>query len=168
MGRRHVHYEAAFADFLTSRGIAYVPVDEVREPLLAEGTRKAFDFLVDYGQKEAWLVDIKGRLFPYDGVKGSARYWENWVTHGDLTGLREWQEVFGPGFEGRFVFAYCLQDSADRWPVARPHRFRNMWYAFLSVRLEDYQRLARTRSTRWQTVAMPRSAFRELAVPVGE
>jgi hypothetical protein len=167
--KRHLHYESAFEDYLRCRGISYVPVDETRRAVFAGEKVKSFDFLVYPSDTSQWIVDVKGRKFPYtsENGRGTARYWENWVTQEDVDGLSDWQKVFGPDFEARFVFAYLLRGSADRWPVGRPHCFQGEWYAFLTVNLPDYRKHCRSRSSSWGTVSVPRAAFREIARPVG-
>ena len=44
--RRHIHYEAAFEDYLRSRGWPYLPVDEHRKAIFSGARIKSFDFLV--------------------------------------------------------------------------------------------------------------------------
>jgi len=166
MTRRHVHYEAAFEDYLRSRGVPYVPVDETRRVIFAGAKVKSFDFLVYPPGQRHWIVDVKGRKFPYVDSRGRGRYWENWVTRVDLESLEEWQTVFGAEFEARFVFVYLLDGPPDRWPPVRPHVFQASYYAFLAVALADYQQHCRRRSQRWHTVAVPRAAFRKIAHPV--
>ncbi len=165
----HVHYERAFEDYLQSRCVSYVPVDETRKVIFSGAKIKSFDFLVYPSEDRHWIVDVKGRRFPYtaENRQGAGRYWENWVTQADVMGLAEWEAVFGEQFEARFVFAYWLQGPADRWPVGRPHAFEGGLYAFLTIRLADYQQHCRPRSNSWKTVAVPRRAFREAARPVG-
>lgn len=71
---------------------------------------KSFDYLVYPPGSLAWLVDVKGRRFPYvDEQGGSRRYWESWITREDLSGLADWESVFGQEYEARLVFAYLLQ-----------------------------------------------------------
>jgi hypothetical protein len=167
MARRNIHYEAAFEDYLRSRAVPYVPVDETRRVIFAGARVKSFDFLVYPPVGRKWLVDVKGRQFPYvDEKGGSKRYWENWITREDMESMADWEAVFGGDFEARFVFAYLLQGPPDRWPSARPHRFRGEYYAFLSVKLADYQRESRERSERWQTVGVRSEAFRRILQPV--
>ena len=64
MARRHIHYEAAFEDYLRSRGLAYVAVDETRKAIFAGARVKSFDFLVYHEPGSNRLVDVKGRKFP--------------------------------------------------------------------------------------------------------
>jgi hypothetical protein len=167
MARRSIHYEAAFEDYLRSRGVPYVPVDETRRVIFAGARVKSFDFLVYPPTGRHWLVDVKGRQFPYiDEQGGGKRYWENWITRADMEGMADWQSVFGEDFEARLVFAYLLQGPPDRWPPVRPHAFRREFYAFYTVTLGDYQRECRERSDRWQTVAVRAEPFRRILRPL--
>jgi len=164
----HIQYEAAFADYLKHRGVSYVPVDETRRSMFAGAKIKSFDFLVYPKQGAPWIVDVKGRKFPYVSNTGSKRYWENWVSQADLKGLAEWQAVFGEDFEPRFVFAYWLGGDPDRWPVGEPYAFGENLYAFLSASLADYRQHCRQRSSKWQTVSVPRRHFVQIAKPIGD
>lgn len=164
MARRHNHYEAAFEDYVRSQGWPYVPVDEQKKAIFAGARIKSFDFLVYVPGEKAWLVDVKGRKFPYDFGSGK-RYWENWVTRDDLEGLRHWEGVFGDQFIPGLVFAYWLTGSADREPTADIHVFRNEYYAFLWVAASDYVAHARQRSPKWDTVTVPSRTFRRLVQP---
>ena len=164
--KRHIHYEAAFEDYLRSRGVPYVPVQEARRAIFAGEGIKSFDFIVYPGGGRHWIVDVKGRRFPYFTERGARRYWENWVAQEDLSGLAEWQKIFGGDFEARLVFAYLLEGPPDRWPTLRPHPFRSEDYAFLSVRLDDYREHARPRSSSWETVAMSMRRFRQSCEPL--
>lgn len=166
MARYWIAYEAAFADYLRAQEIPFVPVDENRRAVFAGERIKSFDFIVHAPGERRWIVDVKGRQFPYLGEDGARRYWENWVTREDLDGLREWEAVFGDGFEGCFVFAYLLDGPPERWPVARPHRYRDADYAFLAVSLAQYAEHCRQRSVRWDTVSVGTSLFRQIARPV--
>jgi len=164
MAHRQVHYEAAFEDYLRAMGWPYVAVDEAKKAVFAGVSIKSFDFLVYSSSGPNLLVDVKGRKFPgsIPGPKrGAGRAWENWVTRGDVEGLREWEKVFGRDFAAMLVFAYWLQGSARRSPFADVHLFRQKHYAFVAVRLADYVAAARPRSAKWQTVAMPAAAFAE-------
>lgn len=165
MTRRHIHYEVAFEDYLRSEGIAYVPVDEQRKAIFG-GTRvKSFDFLVYREPDLTWIVDVKGRKFPYD-TPSNKRYWENWLTQADLQGLQQWQREFGRGFESMIVFAYLLLGPEDRLPTPHVHPFRADYYAFLAISADVYAQHARQRSPKWDTLTVPTRTFRELARPV--
>lgn len=163
MTRRHIHYEAAFEDYLRSRGIPYVAVDEQRRAIFAGARVKSFDFLIYHCDQTKWLVDVKGRKFPYESADGQKRYWENWVTREDVEGLDAWQGTFGEGFLGVFVFAYLLSGPENRWPDGCLHNFANEFYSFVPIRLDDYRDYCNQRSPSWGTVTLPAAQFRELA-----
>lgn len=167
MARPHAHYEAAFEDYVRSRGWPYVPVDEHKRAIFAGARIKSFDFLVYRPGGKPWLVDVKGRKFPYDG-KGGKRYWENWVTRDDLEGLQKWNAAFGKEFETGLVFVYWLVGPVEREPTAGIHVFRNECYAFLWVSASDYAAHARQRSPKWDTLTVPTKAFRRLVRPLHE
>jgi len=162
--RRSIHYEAAFEDYLRSRGLAYVAVDEQRKAIFSGARVKSFDFLVYCPTGPAWLVDVKGRKFPYDQPAGR-RYWENWVTVDDLEGLAQWQRAFGDGFQAMLVFAYWLTAAHARSPTSHVHRFRDEHYSFLCIPADQYREHSRGRSAKWNTVSMPARDFRKLAKP---
>lgn len=167
MTRGSDHYEAAFEDYLRGRGIPYVSVDETRRAVFAGAKIKSFDYLVYPPNGRSWLVDVKGRHFPYvDEQGGGKRYWESWITREDLAGLADWESVFGEEYEARLVFAYLLQGPPDRWPSLPPHVFDGESYAFYTVTVADYRRECRERSESWQTVSVPNSAFRRILRPL--
>ncbi|MCH7719434.1 MAG: HYExAFE family protein [Planctomycetes bacterium] len=165
MSRRHIHYEAAFEDYLRSQGTPYLAVDEKKRAIFSGAKVKSFDFLVYCPNGCTCLIDVKGRKFP-SGSGTSKRYWENWVTQDDLDGLGKWQEVFGSGFESALVFAYWLVGTPDRYPTTRIHPFRGQYYAFMYVSLDSYRQHCRVRSPKWKTVTVPGRTFRDLAVPI--
>ena len=96
------------------------------------------------------------------------RAWENWVTQEDLTGLAEWQKVFGQGFRAVLVFAYWLQGPPQRAPFQDIHLFRQKHYAFVGVELDRYVAAARPRSAKWGTLCMPSAEFAKAARDVAE
>ncbi len=162
MTRRHIHYEAAFEDYLRSRGLPYIAVDETKKAIFAGSRVKSFDFLVYQPAGSNWLVDVKGRKFPYD-TPGNQRQWENWVTDEDLQGLSEWERVFGDGFQAVLVFAYWLTAASRAAPFQSLHPFRGEYYAFVAVTLADYKSCSVRRSPKWGTVSVPTQSFRALA-----
>lgn len=165
MAQRHIHYEAAFEDYIRSRGWPYIPVDEHRKALFHGARVKSFDFLLYRATSPAWLVEIKGRKFPYH-VRGATRYWENWVAREDLDDMAQWQGVFGEQFRSVLIFAYWLLGLPDKDPSPEIHTFRDQHYAFLCVPTEEYARHARPRSASWNTVSVPVAEFRRLARPI--
>ena len=167
MTQRHIHYETAFEDYVRSRGWPYIPVNEQKKVIFSGARIKSFDFIVYRPGKTAWLVDIKGRKFPYEGKSGK-RYWETWVTREDLDGLHEWEGVFGDGFEPVFVFVYWLLGDLDELPSTVAHAYRDRYYALAWISARDYELHSSMRSPKWNTVSIPSGEFRKLIRPMEE
>jgi len=162
--KSHVHYEAAFEDYLQARQVPYVAVDEAKRAAFRDARLKSFDFIVYSAGGPNWLVDIKGRRWV--ARKGNGRpAWENWVTQDDLDGLRQWQEVFGSGFAALLVFAYRLDAEGDPPPEV-VYEFRAARYVFAGVPLDDYETGARVRSPKWGTVNLPVREFARHVRPI--
>jgi hypothetical protein len=167
VANRDNHYEAAFEEYLRSRGVAYVAVDEAKRSVLSDGASiKSLDFIVSSPGRISWLVDVKGRKFPSGDIQ--KQYWKNWSTRDDLVSLAQWQRLFGQGFCGLFVFAYNILGDRAPLPYEQLFKFRNKLYAFVAVRLTDYAGYARPISAKWDTLAMPAADFRRLARPLDE
>jgi len=154
--KAHIRYEAAFEDYVRSRGIPYVAVDEAKRAAFRDARLKSFDFIVYSARQPNWLVDVKGRR--WRSRNGRKPTWENWVTQADIDGLSQWQEVFGSDFRALFVFAYGLDPGAEP-PPEIVHSFRGERYVFAGVALDDYRLHARVRSPKWGTVNMPVAEF---------
>lgn len=170
MAKRHNHYEAAFEDYLRSRQIAYVAVDERRRAVEKIGSLKSVDFIVSPSAVSAhedglpparWLVDVKGRRFP-----SGRQYWRNWTTEEELASLERWSDRFGPGFLGVLVFAYELCGDRSPVPAHEVHYWRDRPYAFVAVPADAYRAICRPLSPKWGTVSAPAADFRRLARPV--
>ena len=167
MANRDNHYEAAFEEYLRCRGIPYVAVDEAKRSLLSDGASiKSLDFIVSSPGAMAWLIDVKGRRFPSGDEQ--KQYWKNWSTRDDLESLAQWEELFGEGFSGLFVFAYDILGDRAPLPAGQLFEHRGKLYGFVAVGLSDYAAWARQISPRWDTVAMPAADFRRLARPMEE
>jgi hypothetical protein len=162
-------YEAAFEEYLRDRALPYIGVDEQRRATLGDGPVKSLDFIV-YGLKGArFLIDVKGRKFPGKSGNKPRTNWECWSTRGDVDGLRRWQEIFGPGYEGAFVFMYELGDGVvvaketpDQWV------WRDQPYLLRAVLVDDFARNMRVRSPKWDTVHLPVAAYRQVVKPLWE
>jgi hypothetical protein len=163
VANRDNHYEAAFEEYLRSRQVPYIAVDEAKRSRWAEVSLKSLDFIVSSPSGTGWLIDVKGRRFPSGDEQ--KQYWKNWSTRDDLVSLAQWEKLFGQQFGAMFVFAYNI--VGDRAPLAPEElfEFRGGIYAFVGIRLGDYARWARPISPRWDTLAMPATQFRELAAP---
>jgi len=164
----HLHYEAAFEDYLRSVGRPYVVVDDAKRAVFSGAHIKSFDFLAYSSGATNWLVDVKGRKLPIErpGRKG---HLENWTTREDVLGLQQWARVFGQGFAGLFVFAYWLTAPQHGQPTPGViHMHEGRTYLLVAVRVDDYACNLRDRSRRWQTVSVPARRFRELIRPISD
>ncbi len=162
----HVHYEAAFEDYIRARQIPYVAVDEAKKAIFRDARLKSFDFIVYSNGDTNWLADVKGRRWAAR-PRNRKPAWENWVTQADLDGLTQWQEVFGSGFRGLLVFAYWLEPDAAP-PPEIVHEFRGQRYVFAGVPLDEYRAHARLRSPKWGTVNLPTRDFARFVRPIAE
>ena len=167
MANRDNHYEAAFEEYLRSRGVPYVAVDEAKRSVLSDGgSIKSLDFIVSTPGPTTWLVDVKGRRFPSGDIQ--KQYWKNWSTRDDLQSLAQWERLFGETFCGLFVFAYDILGRRAPLPAEQLFEFRGQLYGFVAVRLSDYAGHAHPISTSWDTLAMSAADFRRLAQPLEE
>lgn len=162
----HVHYEAAFEDYLRGRQIPFVAVDEAKRAAFRDARLKSFDFIVYSASNTNWLVDVKGRRWVRRRNQRKPA-WENWVTQADLDGLEQWERVFGADFRALLVFAYWLQPEADP-PAEIVHAFRGECYVFAGVPLGEYCSHARMRSPKWGTVNMPAAEFARHVRPLAD
>lgn len=162
MAQRHNHYEAAFEQLLRAERTPYVAVDEKRRSLVGEGSLKSVDFLVSPPTGEGLIIDIKGRQFP--SGKTNKQYWRNWSTRDDLRSLASWAQYFGDNFTPLLLFAFEIIDNRSPVPPADLWLHDGRRYGFVAIRLADYWRNSRTLSTKWDTVSMPASAFRQHAI----
>jgi len=166
MSRGHLHYEAAFEDYLRSIGRPYVAVDDAKKAVFAGARIKSFDFLVYSSGPTNWLTDVKGRKLILRGP-GQRGHLENWTTRDDVVGLQEWARVFGSSFGGLLAFAYWLTTPEHGQPCAgQPHVFRGRHYLLSGVPVEQYASNLRDRSRRWHTVSVPAKPFRAMLRPV--
>jgi len=178
MQRRH-HYEQAFEEYLRSRRIPYVAVDEARKALAPGGLRlagdadpvplKSFDFVI-YGERGNLLAEIKGRriggrIAARNRARGAGRL-ESWVTQDDVEALSTWEGLFGPGFAAAFVFIYWCdeQPAAPLFEELFEHRGR--WYAVRVVPVAEYAGAMRRRSAKWRTVHLSKADFERMSRPL--
>jgi hypothetical protein len=166
---RSNHYEVAFESYLQQQGLCYVAVDETRRALLGDAPVKSLDFIV-FGKHGAKLVvDVKGRRFPSGPPKRPRRVWECWSFRADIDGLERWSALAGEDYRGLLAFAYCLHPSVElSADTPDLHVCRGKRYLFRAVDASAYRTQMRTRSPRWDTVELPRAAFRALVRPLAD
>jgi hypothetical protein len=164
---RSNHYETAFESYLHGRRLGYVAVDESRRALVDDLPIKSLDFLV-FGTGGARLViDVKGRRFPSGPPHRPRRVWECWSFRADIDGLQRWAALAGPDYRGLLVFAYWLHPSIEMAPDTPDlHVFRGRRYLLRAIDVEDYREHMVVRSPRWDTMTLPRKAFRSLVRPI--
>lgn len=155
------HYERAFERYLRRKDIPHFASRQEFRNSLEEGeTLKNFDFVVSDPLGGNWIVDIKGRRFP--GGRKSRRYWKNWITRDDMTGLLQWEHRLGSNFHALLVFAYLIEDSRSPLPERELFIWQDRYYAFIAVDLHEYISEARMISPRWQTFELPIQRFRAM------
>ncbi len=160
------HYESAFRAYLQERGFGFVAIDEARRTQLGDGPVKSLDFIVHGECGSRLLVDVKGRRFPTGGEGRRRHVWESWSTEDDVRGLERWEEAFGAGYTGLFVFVYQLLPDVNLPPDTDDlHEWHGRRYLIRAVAVADYRRAMRVRSPKWGTVHLPLAAFRELVRP---
>lgn len=174
--QRRYHYEQAFENYLRTRRIPYVAVDEARKALIPDrggsweafvspgGSLKSFDFVI-YGADSNLLVECKGRKLPRKRSGTSTRL-ENWVTRDDLESLSRWEGLFGSGFEAVFVFVYWCDDLPPDALFEEIVTHDGRWYSLRAVRVRDYAQAAKQRSPRWGTVNVPTRIFDQISGPL--
>src|SRR5688572_5810661 len=130
MSQRRHHYERAFEEYLRSRRIPYVSVDEARKALLPDSAQlrlsspdaskqsalKSFDFVVS-GDGMNRLVVVKGRRVTPRRSKSPAPLFtprsrlESWVTGDDVRSLTHWEPLFGQSLQAAFLFVYWCEEQ---------------------------------------------------------
>ena len=166
MANRANHYEAAFEAYIRARRVPCVAVDEAKRAISGDSGVKNPDFLLYPGRGLNLVVEVKGKRGKT--VEGR-RAWENWVTVDDLDGLATWQTMFGPGFKALLCFVYAEPPMPFPLPPGDgSFAFRNRWYRFWALELDDYVGHLRSRGPAWKAVAMARAEFRKRVRPLDE
>jgi hypothetical protein len=159
------HFETAFENWLLENRVQYVQVDQRKRAYFSRTKIKSFDFLLYPGRldTDTLIAEVKGRT--YNGkTLAKLSGLQCWVKMEDVQGLLRWEEVFGKGFVGVFVFAYELAAIDIDTDGRDTFEFDGKRYLFLCVRLTDYRNSMKTRSPRWETVMLGAEDFRRYAV----
>ena len=158
-------YERAFEQYLRDHQLPYLAINQRRRPVAGGRLLKNFDFLVRARSGQHYLVEVKGRQFPYVN-RGRKVYWENWIHEQDLEGLRLWRDYFGFGFTGLVCYAYLIAE--ERYVESFPSRaeWRGHTFGLVALTLETFLECAEQRSSRWQALHIPPAAFRQLIAPL--
>ncbi len=157
------HYERAFENWLRDNRIQYIAVDEQKRATFARSKIKTFDFLLYPPDGQIIITEVKGRLFKGTSLAKLTGL-ECWVTTEDVDGLTKWQEVFGPGHQAIFVFAYKIENIDVDFDGRDVFHFARNMYVFFCVKLDDYRKFMKRRSPKWQTITLPADKFRQCAI----
>ena len=161
------HYARAFESWLVDHRIHYVAVDQQKRATFSKSKIKSFDFLLYPEGKDVFVAEVKGRKFKGDSFAKLTNL-VNWVTMDDVTGLGQWQQVFGNKYIPIIIFVYAL-DMVDVESDGREfYDFHDKRYVFFAVRLDDYRLHMTLRSPKWRTVNLPAKAFRNIAISLEE
>lgn len=159
------HYEAVFEKILRDSEVPYIAINEFKRPIISGRAIKNFDFIV-YSRKGKYLVDIKGKFFPYEYKKELPNYWENWLSEDDLEGLKLWQKIFGKDFQSIIVYPYLIKYEKDIKNFDNVCCFKNKTYGIVGIYLKDYLKNTKKRSQKWHAIYVSRDKFRKLARPI--
>ncbi len=158
-------YERAVEEYLREHGLAYLGITQSRRSLAGGRSVKNFDFLVRAHTGQHYLVEVKGRQFPY--VNGGRRvFWENWLHEDDIEGLRRWRGYFGFGFTALICYAYCITDPEYLDTFASQVDWQRKTFGFVALTLETFMEVGKQRSLRWQALHVPSAVFRQVVAPL--
>jgi hypothetical protein len=85
----------------------------------------------------------------------------------DLDGLAAWEEHFGPGYTGLFVFVYWLQADVPAPADLNVYEYDKRQYLMVALSVADFLDHCRRRSLRWQALYVPDKVFLGLIRPDG-
>jgi len=153
------HYELAFGGLLLAAGVRALAVDETRRPVLKGIELKNFDFLVS-GREHVWALDLKGRRD------------RPWITRTDLFSMMGWSALMKGCARPAFLFSFFRPVHAPAGRLlelpASVHETPGGVYRFCVLPIEQAQRLARPRSSKWATYGFQWSAFARAVAPLEE
>lgn len=160
-------YEHAFENWLIDNRAQYVAVDQHKRAIFARNRIKSFDFLLYPSREDSEIIiaEVKGRKFKGTSLAKLASM-ECWITMDDVRGLIRWEQVFGKGYVGVFIFVYEIEKIEVEFDGRNVYDFDEKQYIFFGVKLDDYRTYMTVRSPKWQTVTLPAEKFRSCAVPL--
>ncbi len=163
MVKRNVHQEVAFEHYIRDKDVSYLAIDEAKRPM---GIDKNFDFLV-FTKTKVLAVDVKGKQIPYKGRGGYL--WETWIHSKDLTGLRQWEDMFKSllncPVESLLVFVYLINDKSFMKDFQTTYQYHGMTYGLTAITIRDFEKNKKVRSgfsTEKQVWQLPRKKAKEL------
>lgn len=176
----HVHYERALENYFRSKGILCIAVNEAKRPVYGKTKLKNFDFLV-LSNKKNLLVDVKGKKFPYVNSNKTLRFWENWVSDGDIKYMLKWKSHISlTKVTSIFCFAYWLNHASALGEIKKLKNFKGLdkrnyhfkfgkrEYAFLAIKVEVYNVLKKHRSRKLKSFYISRNIFKQKVYPISK
>lgn len=154
------HYEALIEDLLRKNEVLYIAINERKRPIYGGKRIKNFDFIISSFNGK-YLVDIKGKTFPY----GQSGRWENWVTIDDISGLKLWATHFN-AFTPLLVFTYLIKDRKYHSEFKDLYNFKRKCYGVVAIELGDYYSNAKPRSRGWHAIYVSGNTFKNIVKPV--
>ena len=123
-------------------------------------------------KRGVYLLDIKGKTFPYGWPKrsiSSRDYWENWVHKDDLEGMELWTKLFeSKKVQSLLVFIYKIVKSDELEKFVDYFSVNNTYYGFVAISTFDYRKHWKPRSTAPGFIAMyvSKSKFPDFVSPL--
>jgi len=161
------HYESAFEDILRKCQIPYIAINENKRPIVKKEAIKNFDFIV-YSKKGKYLIDIKGKFFPYEYSRGRPNYWENWITLDDIKGLKFWEKIFGREFRSFIIYPFLIRNKKDKGQFIFVYTFKNNSYGIVTISMKTYLKESKSRSKKWKAIYVSREKFSKLVTPLNK
>jgi len=160
-------YERAFENWLKDSRIQYIAIDDHKKAVFARCKIKSFDFLLYPRSGRTIIAEVKGRKFRGTSFAKLTAL-ECWVTTEDVDGLARWQQIFGPGHQAVFVFAYGAENIDVDFDGRPVYEFDENRFIFFCIKLDDYRSFMKRRSPKWQTVTLPADKFRQCVLEINE
>jgi hypothetical protein len=156
------HYEQAFANWLIENHVKFTTLDRHKKTAFSHSKVKSFDFLVYPPEQQTLIAEVKGRKFKGTSLARLAGL-ECWITADDVAGMTKWQKIF-PDYAAAFIFVYGIENIDVDLDGREAFDFDGARYIFFAVKLADYRRFMKRRSSKWKTVTLPADKFRQCAV----
>ncbi|MGH9922512.1 MAG: HYExAFE family protein [Nitrososphaerales archaeon] len=161
-------YENMFEALLREKQLPYIAINEAKRAVVNNKRIKSFDFIVS-SKNGVFLIDIKGKQFPYGKGLRETDYWENWIHDDDLDGLELWERIFRSNTaKGLLVFPYKIKFEKHINEFRCKFKFKNYWYGLVAVTPKEYRNNSKIRSSKGQVHAIyiSRKLFPKVARPL--
>jgi hypothetical protein len=161
--KRSVPQEVAFEHYLRDKEVSYLAINEAKRPIAID---KNFDFLILTGSR-VLVTEVKGKQIPYKG--GSGFLWETWIHPKDLTGLRQWEDMFGSllrcPVESLLAYVYLINDKAYLGDFQTTYKYLGKIYGIKAITITEFEKHKKIRggfSTEKEEWELPRKQAKDL------